>query len=116
MRKLSVLVVCLLATSTLQAMTWQELRTEIDAVEAGEAPNPQIIARFQEIVQMLVSYSAAVREAHPDSQLICPAANVSMHIDEIVSMVRAAAREEAVTDATLVQSLLLDSFRERFPC
>ena len=116
MKSALVLLVCLLSAPTLHAMTWQELQTEIDSVESGNPPNQEIIARFSEMVQMLVTYYRAVQDTAPDAQLFCLQPSGSLQLDEIVSMVRAQARTGPAADDASVQELLLDSFRARFSC
>lgn len=91
MRKVLLFVICLSAGPALHAMTWQELQAEIDSVESGNPSNRDIIVRFSEVVQMLVTYNKAVQERDPAARLFCPSPNGSLQLDEIVSMVRGGA-------------------------
>lgn len=107
---------CLLAASTGYAMTWQELEAEINSVESGNPQNMQIIARFSDMVQMLVTYNKAERDAGNSKALFCPPPNGSLQLNEVVSMVRAEVRRKAAAQDALVQELLLASFSQRYPC
>lgn len=98
------------------AMPWQELQSEINSVEAGNQPDMAIIRRTAEMVEMLVGYHRALRSEGAERLLFCPQAGGSMELDEVVSLIRFQARKQNATPDTLVQSLLLDAFRSRFPC
>lgn len=115
--KILLLTFCaLFIHNSLQAMTWQELQAEIDSVESGQPGNQQVIMRFSEMIQMLATYTQTVYESHPDAKITCPPLGVSMHIDEIVSMVRKQARDTKAEKSASVQVLMLDAFKLSFPC
>lgn len=109
------LLLAALFTVPAQAMTWSELEAEINAVESGAAGNSRIIMRFAEMVNMMVSYTRQLHEADLPP-LICPPRGVPMHSDQLVSIVRAQARQTNAGPDTLVQDLLLDGFRAEYPC
>lgn len=117
-KKLLLISVLLLLSQMASAMTWSELEQQIEAVESGETVDQNLLVRLSEMVQMLV----VMRKAQTSPGLFCPPQEGSLDIDEIVSMLRAQARASAVAqealaqDQTLVQSLLLQTFIEAYPC
>lgn len=112
---LSPLLLVFLFTTPVQAMTWSELEAEINTIESGQTGNPEIIMRFAEMVNMLVSYTRELNQADL-APLICPPRGVPMHSDQLISIVRAQARQSNAGPETMVQDLLLDGFRAKFPC
>ncbi|MFM1896253.1 MAG: hypothetical protein RLZZ385_1327 [Pseudomonadota bacterium] len=110
-------LLCLTALCSLPAtaMNWGELEDEIAAVEGGAPGNREIIARFAEITEMLVTYTRALQDSGT-APLLCPAPGTPMTIDEVVSVVRAQARRSNADRGTTVQALMLAGFREKFPC
>jgi hypothetical protein len=108
-------VLAALLSAPLQALTWSELEAEINSVESGNAPNSAIIVRFSEMVNMMVSYTRELNQQQLEP-LFCPPRGVPMHSDQLVSMVRAEARQQDAGPQVMVQDLLLDAFLGEFPC
>ena len=104
-----------LLCAPLQALSWSELEAEITSVESGGAPNSQIILRFSEMVNMMVSYTRQLNEKNL-APLFCPPQGVPMHSDQLISIVRNQARQQNAGPETMVQELLLDGFSAEFPC
>ncbi len=111
-----VLLLVLLLSNQVAAMTWKELNDDILRVESGAQSDPQIIVRLSEIVLTLVSYTKAVEEQDPAKQIFCMQPGGSLNINEIVSMVRYEARTRDAMEVELVQDLMLIAFQARFPC
>lgn len=111
---LGLFVLCLLS-SPAGALTWRELAAEIASVESGNAGNPVMMQRVCALTTMLMVYRAALVEAD-SAPLFCPPPGGSMGLDEVVSIVRAEARRHDAADSSLVQQLLLEGMRRRFPC
>lgn len=65
---------------------------------------------------MLVVSTKAQQQLSPGTQLFCPAHDTPVTLDEMVSLVRAEARHQQATAETLVQELILDGLRRRYPC
>lgn len=109
------LAATLLPATPANAMTWEELQTEILAVESGAPGNREMILRFSEMVHMLVSYTRDL-QTRGLATPFCPPRGQTVTIDELVSLVRVQARAESASPETLVQDLLLAGYRHRFPC
>lgn len=97
------------------AVTWGELQDDITAVAGGAAPDPALVTRISEAIQMLVSYTRAVR-ANDLTPLFCPAPGTPMDYNQIIAIVREEAQRTGAGREALVQDLLVAAFRSAFPC
>lgn len=116
MQKTLVIITLCLFSATGSAMTWTELKQEIDSVESGNPPNVSIISRMSDIVTMMTVLINAQADHDPSSLLFCPPKNQSVTLDQIVSLIRHQARISEPEAAASVQQLLMDSMRREFPC
>lgn len=98
------------------AMSWAELRHEIESVESGNPTNVAIVQRLAEAVEAMAFYNGSLRRAGIEDRLFCPPENGSLQLDEVVSMIRAQSRRDSSPDTESVQKLLLNAFIFRYPC
>ncbi len=116
MRVLSLVLVLTVWASTAEALTWRELEGEMNRTAAGGRPDPAVLQRLGDITQTLVTYSRAHKAQDEKSLLFCPPTDRPFHLDELVSLIKEQAVLTGQKGEVLVQELLLDGLRRRFPC
>ena len=115
--KTNLLLLLLLTVARVaNAMSWQELNTQISLAEAGKPADPAAIRRLVDIVDMLVIYTGEQAATDKSSLLFCAPENQTFNLNEVVSLVRARAKTTMAEDSVKVQHLLLDAFKQAYPC
>lgn len=110
------LITCCWTAHASHAMTWQELNTEIHNSEAGKEVDRSVVKRLISIVDTVVVYTNEQKKMASDTLLFCVPESGQFNLDEITSLIRAQARKVDAPADESVAKLLIDGFRNGYPC